>query len=199
MKKQKKKLIKWLLIKMKLFCHNLKLLHLALKYILLIWILSLNLKVKGLLKKRRMKKMEKKMKETILVSPEPVTAEVPPYPEKKGESGTTQFIDPLAQGDPEPKIEVDTKQLSYDLVEMAGKIWHLTNPKVREFERKEITNIAGPLAAVIEKHDLTKYMKYLGYSQEILLVYNTFTVVSVRVKELKKPSIDAAILENPDA
>lgn len=139
--------------------------------------------------------MEKKMKETVILNPNLLT-EVPPYPEKKDGSGTTQFIDPLAQGEPEPKIEIDTKQLSYDLVEMAGKIWHLANSKVREFEKKEITNIASPLAAVIEKHDLTKYMKYLGYSQEILLVYNTISVVSIRMKELKKPSIEETFIES---
>ena len=115
---------------------------------------------------------------------------VPPYPSKDGNNGTTQSIDseekPAAEV-PE-NIEIDTKQLSYDLVEMGGKIWHLVNPKVREFEKPEIKNIAEPLAAVIVKHDLTKYMKYLGYTQEILLVYNTVTVVNVRLKELKTPT-----------
>jgi hypothetical protein len=31
-------------------------------------------------------------------------------------------------------------------------------------------------------------MKYLGYTQEILLVYNTISVVNVRMKELKEPT-----------
>ena len=138
--------------------------------------------------------MEKKMRKQNLV--EPVEEEVlmdnnqvPPYPTNE-KNGTTQFTDgEPAQTAPveEPNIEVDTKQLSYDLVEMGGKIWHLVNPKVREFEKPEIRNIAEPLAAVIVKHDLTKYMKYLGYTQEILLVYNTISVVNVRMKELKEP------------
>lgn len=141
--------------------------------------------------------MDKKMKETILINPVKETEPVPPYPEKKGENGTTPFINPLDQPSvAEEKITVDVKQLSYDLVEMSGKIWHLANPKVREFEKKEIVNIADPLAAVIEKHDLTRYMKYFGYTQEILLVYNTVSVVSVRMKELKKPSIEETFIES---
>lgn len=139
-------------------------------------------------------KMEKKQRKEMRTEPliEPVEeGQVPPYPDQQGKNGTTQFTDePTSAPSEEPIIEVDTKQLSYDLVEMGGKIWHLVNPRVREFEKAEIKNIAEPLTAVIVKHDLTKYMKYLGYTQEILLVYNTISVVNVRIKELKEPVVE---------
>ena len=137
--------------------------------------------------------MEKKMRKENLIETAPEENEVPPYPERKENAGTTQFGDipaPAVTPVDDTPLAVDTKQLSYDLVDMAGKIWKTINPRIREFERSEINNIAAPMAAVIEKYDLTKYMKYFGYTQEMLLVYNTFNVVAPRIKDLKKPAID---------
>lgn len=127
----------------------------------------------------------------VMVENDPVL--VPPYPESSVEDGTKQFTEiPAGQQQDQQQdqqIVIDTKQISYDLVDMAGKIWHVINPRVRVFEKNEIKNIAEPLTAVIEKHDLTRYMKYFGYTQEMLLIYNTFNVVAPRIKELKEPVI----------
>ena len=148
------------------------------------------MKVRTKIKTLRRMKLEKKMRKENLIEEAPVETDVPPYPERKENLGTKQFGETAApESTPEADVPlaVDTKQLSFDLVDMAGKIWHTINPRVREFERSEINNIAAPMAAVIEKYDLTKYMKYFGYTQEMLLIYNTFNVVAPRIKELKNP------------
>lgn len=105
----------------------------------------------------------------------------------ENENTTIPFTKAPGTSPTEEAVEVDIKVLSCDLVDAAGKIWHTVNPRVPEFEQSEIKKIATPLAAVIEKHGLTKYIKYMSYTQEILLVYNTFNVVAPRIKELKKP------------
>lgn len=134
--------------------------------------------------------MEKKQKQNPSVL---VQAEIPPYPanEKDGTIPSTEEGPKFSGAEDtvkeEPQIVIDTKQLSCDLVGMAGKMWHAANKRVPEFSTKEIQDIALPMAAVIEKYDLTKYMKYFGYTQEMLLVYNTFNVIAPRIKELKKP------------
>lgn len=111
---------------------------------------------------------------------------MPPYPEPNGTQSfnETTEIPPVEKKE---EIAIDVKQLSYDLVEMGFKMWHVVNPRVRELEDKECQNISTPLAHVIDKYDLTKYMKYAGYTQEILLVYNLGSAIVIRTKELKKP------------
>lgn len=119
---------------------------------------------------------------------------IPPYPTDPKKSGGSRFTDasdePVKTEEPvktDEPIAVDVKELAGDLVDMGFKMWSLINPRVPELTEKEKNNIATPFAGVIEKYDLTKYMHYISYTQEILLVYNLGTAVAVRVKELKKP------------
>ena len=115
---------------------------------------------------------------------------IPPYPTDPKKAGGVRFTDASEPGEPvktEEPIAIDVKELAGDLVDMGFKMWSLVNPRVPELSLKEKNNIATPFAAVIEKYDLTKYMHYISYTQEILLVYNLGSAVAVRVKELKKP------------
>ena len=133
-----------------------------------------------------MKKQQKTQPETeeILINPK---NEVPPYPDRNATPSSDEGPKFTAAEEKKVEVAVDIEKLSYDLVDMGFKMWHLINPRVREIEEKECLNIAKPFAAVIEKHDLTKYFKYMGYTQEILLVYNLGSAIVVRTKELKKP------------
>jgi len=121
---------------------------------------------------------------------------IPPYPIDPKKAGGIRFTDASDQEetvkaeepvDTKEPVAIDIKELAGDLVDMGFKMWTLINPKVPDLSLKEKNNIALPLAGVIEKYDLTKYMHYISYTQEILLVYNLGTAVAVRVKELKKP------------
>lgn len=133
--------------------------------------------------------MEKKMEEQVLID---ATEVPPPYPEKNVENGGIPFTDRIVDeaqpaGKVEKEVVIDTHQLCNDLVGAAGKIWKLAQPRVREFTPTDIKNIAEPLESIVVKYDLTKYMKYFGYTQEFLLIYNTINVVAPRIKELKEP------------
>lgn len=135
-------------------------------------------------------------REEILINPSDEQDEIPPYPEAPGAKGSTDSsIDapaltpedsPDADAPTAAPVDVDVQQLSYDLVDAAGRIWKVVQPKVREFTPTEIKNIASPLTKVIIKHDLTKYIPKLSYLDEFWLIYNTFNVVTPRLKELKQ-------------
>jgi hypothetical protein len=154
----------------------------ALKLIVLTWMLSLNLKVKQKLLKKRRLKLE--IEETIL---DPEKNPIPPY---KGEESQEEN---LSQSIKEPrilpvdeKININTKELSRDLVGAAFDIAHLVNKKIRVATQEELTNIGEPLAKIVDKYDLTKYMKYFSYVDEVRLIYATFNAVKIRAEEIKK-------------
>ncbi|MBU1122635.1 MAG: hypothetical protein KKF54_08110 [Candidatus Omnitrophica bacterium] len=115
--------------------------------------------------------------------------EKPPYPEEPIKGKANSFTDRIVPEEPsklEESVAIDTKQLCADLVKAGFQTAHLINPKIREATEKEVRNIGEPFANVVDKYDLTKYMKYFNYTQEVLLVYNVFGAVAIRIKEVKE-------------
>jgi hypothetical protein len=152
---------------------------------MLIWILSLNLKLKQKLKQRRMKKMEQKEKILLGKTEED---EKPPYPDEPNKKGFQQFTDRVVEepGKIEQQINIDAKQLCQDIVRAGFVTAHVINKKVREGTEKEIRDIGLPLANVLEKYNLLQYAKYASYLQELQLAYNLYSAVIVRVKEVRE-------------
>ena len=126
-------------------------------------------------------------KEEILLGKTEID-EKPPYPDEpiKGKAGSFTDRIPEESSKAEQKVTVDAHRLCRDLVRAAGQMAHIANKKIRIATEDEINNIGEPLANVIEKYNLTQYAKYLEYTQEVLLVYNIYGAVSIRVKEVKE-------------
>jgi hypothetical protein len=144
--------------------------------------MSLGLKIKQILKKRRMKKME----ETILNPKGTEIDEKPPYPSEpgKGDLFTDRIV--AEPGKTEQAIVIDIKALGGDIVRAGFQTANLINPKIREATEQEVRNIGLPLANVIEKYNLVQYAKYMSYAQEVSLAVNLIKAVQVRVKEVRE-------------
>lgn len=99
---------------------------------------------------------------------------------------TSEETEPITE-EVKEKTPIDTNELASDLVGAGFKMWKLFNPKVRELDNEELKNISQPFAKIIDKYELTQYLKYFAYTDEILFVYNLGNAVIVRTKELKGP------------
>ena len=94
---------------------------------------------------------------------------------------------PTSSPTPSAKIEAtpDVQELAKDLVTAGFEMAHAINPKIRELDEREKDNIGRPLAKVVVKYDLGKYLSYFSYVDEFMLVYNLGKAVTTRVKEVK--------------
>jgi len=125
-----------------------------------------------------------KMEEVLIGEPQ-VEETIPPYRGAKTESGVP-FTEKHSVTPVEERLNIDTKELSKDLVGAAFDIAHLVNKKIRVATEEEKVNIGEPLAKIIDKYDLTKYAKYFSYVDEFRFLYSTVQAVTIRMKEVKE-------------
>jgi len=178
----------------------LKIVYLILKSILLNLLLNLKIKEKHLRRKLTMAKdsngkilNQKKPKSSQ--SPEQTTEEIK---DKDQEETKPKFQELLSKDQKDPAwIESSKKssppgseegipedanieEVCADVIAIPFAIWHELNKNVEPLSEKEKRNISKPLAKVVAKYDLGKYMK-----EELVLVFYLGSAIYGRAKVKK--------------
>lgn len=115
-------------------------------------------------------------------------SELPPFPGSEKEVG---FPTSLTSKEPNAADSPDVQELAKDLVTAGFEIANAINPKIRPLDEKEKTDIGKPLAKVVAKYDLGKYLSYLSYVDEMMLAYHGIKIVGTRIKEVKEINANA--------
>jgi len=165
----------------------LKIPFLLLKFALLNLLLSLKIKEKNLRRKLTMAKKKNEEKPGLSPNKEqktkPLEEKVSKEEEKpsfksllskgKESASSTESSLPGSEGE----LDENMVEVCADVIAIPFAIWHELNDKVQPLSEKEKQNISKPLAKIVAKYDLGKYMK-----EEFVLFFYLGSAIYGRTK-----------------
>lgn len=158
------------------------------KFILLNFLLTIRIKIERKRLKLNAAKKERLKRKLNMKNQQPeeknisTASELPPFPGSEKEVGYPNSL----IGDKAVAESPDVQELAKDLVTAGFEIANIINPKIRVLDEKEKSDLGKPLAKVVVKYDLGKYLSYLSYVDEMMLAYHGIKIVAVRIKEVKE-------------